>query len=134
MKNRVLIALGAGVVVAGAVAASAATLNLQADTLGTGTSAIVSCQDDPITVTWGTPTYNNNDYTIDSVVLTDVEATCYGLPFKLTLADGAGASLAESTTPAVLASAATTTVTVFNPTPISSAAIENATLTVSGTA
>lgn len=132
MTNKILLVLGAGVVVAGAVAASAATLDLNSDTLGTGTTAVVSCQEDPITVTWGAPTYTTNDYSVASVVLTGVDATCQGLPFSLTLADAAGASLAQSTAPTTLAAAATTTVTTFSPMSVSTTDIENVTLTVAG--
>lgn len=131
-SNKILLVIGAGVVAAGAVAASAATLDLNADTLGTGTEVVVSCQAAPINVAWGTPTYSTNDYTVSTVILEDVEATCQGKAFKLTLADGAGASLAESTAPTTLAAASTTTVTTFNPTPVSTTDIENVTLTVSG--
>lgn len=130
--NRILLVIGAGVVAAGAVAASAASLDLEANTLGTGTEVVVGCQSDPITVTWGTPTYNNNDYDISTVTLTGITAPCQGKAFKLALADAAGVALAQSTTPTTLAAASSTTITAFTPTPVSTTDIENVTLTVSG--
>lgn len=129
-SNKLLLAIGAGVVATGAVAASAATLGtLTPQSLGTSTAAVEGCQNGSLTVEWPAPDYlSPNSYTVDEVTLGGILATCNNKDFKLTVADTAGDSLAEVTGD----TGAAGTVTEAFGAPVDSADIENVTVTIYG--
>jgi len=119
LKNRVVLAIGAGVVATSAVAVSAAGLGtLSASGVGTSTAAVSGCQDASLTVTWPTPAYSADGgaggvptYTVSSVDLGGIIGTCQGKPYKLTVAKADGTSIQEKAGTTTDESA-TTTVTL----------------------
>jgi hypothetical protein len=97
-SNKLVLALGAGVVATGAVAASAATLGtLTPQSLGTSTAAVSGCQNGSLTVSWTAPTYGSNSYTTTGATLGGINPTCNSKSYKMTVANTGGTSLAEVT-------------------------------------
>jgi hypothetical protein len=99
--KRLLIALALGVAVFGAVFASAATLGLTSDDLGSDDDVVLSC-DNGVTVTYQTayaPTAPEaGAYVVTSVTLTGLdEAGCAGQTITATLSGAGNASLEELT-------------------------------------
>jgi hypothetical protein len=112
--KRVLAAIIAGLITFGAVYGLAASLNLTSDSLGAGTVVVASCQAGALNATY-TSTYSAAapGYTVGTVTVTGLAATCYSKAYKITLSGAANASLGEATgtTPAV----GTTIVATFAP-------------------
>ena len=112
--KRVLTAIIAGLVTFGAVFGLAASLNLTSDSLGAGTAVVASCQAATLNATY-TSTYSAAapGYTVGTVTVTGLAATCFSKPYKVTLSGAANVSLGEATgtTPAV----GTTFVATFAP-------------------
>lgn len=126
--NKLVLAIGAGVVATGAVAASAATLGtLTPQSLGTSTAAVSGCQTGSLVVNWGAPTYGTNSYTVAGATLGGINATCNSKNFKMTIANAAGTSLAEATGTTGVAGSVATTFTA-----IDSAQVGNVTVTIYG--
>lgn len=126
--NKLVLALGAGVVATGAVAASAATLGtLTPQSLGTSTAAVSGCQSGSLVVNWGAPTYGTNTYTIAGATLGGINTTCDNKSYKMTIANGAGTSLAEATGNTGTAGSVATTFSAIN-----SADVGNVTVTIYG--
>jgi hypothetical protein len=109
--KRVLVAIIAGMITFGAVFGLAASLNLTSDSLGAGTAVVASCQGATLNAAY-TSTYSAAapGYTVGTVTVTGLAATCYSKPYKITLSGAANASLGEATgtTPAVGTSFAAT--------------------------
>ena len=120
-SNKILLAVGAGVVATGAVAASAASLgSITPSGLGTSTAAVSGCQSGSLTVAWATPVYNATagagstpTYTSASVTLGGVAAACQSKTYKLTVGGTSGATLSEAT--GSTAASANTTATFSTP-------------------
>ena len=98
--HRVALAIGAGVLATGAVAASAATLgSLTPQSLGSSSASVSGCQNGSLTVSWGAPTYSAAEptYKVASATLGGINATCNSKNYRMTIANAAGTSLAEVT-------------------------------------
>ena len=104
-------ALVLGVATFGGVYGLAASLNLTSDTLGAATTTVAACQATAMNATY-TPTYSATapGYTVATVTVNGLAATCYSKAYKVTLSGAAGASLGEATgtTPVVGTSFAVT--------------------------
>jgi hypothetical protein len=109
--KRVLAAIIAGMITFGAVFGLAASLNLTSDSLGAGTAVVASCQAAAMNATY-TSAYSATapGYTVGTVTVTGLAASCYTKPYKVTLSGAANASLGEATgtTPGVGTSFAAT--------------------------
>jgi len=97
-KKSALLALAAGVVVAGGIAASAATLGgLNSVSLGADQTVVAGCDSDGIGLSYNTAySAATHGYAVSSVTLNGVASECNTLPFKLTLSSDS-AQLAEVT-------------------------------------
>lgn len=128
--KRIALAVGAGLVAAGAIGASAASLGgISGASAGADDTVVASCDTDGITTAY-TTAYNAGlgAYRVTGVNLTGVNAACDTLAYKLTLADNANASLTEATgTLTVTGGAASITVT-----PVSAESVERLALVISG--
>lgn len=99
-SNKIALAIGAGVVATGAVAASAASLGtLNASSLGTSTTVVASCQTSgtPITVSWDAPTYSSNGYFVSGATLSGLDSACNGKNVKMVVANTGGTALTNGT-------------------------------------
>ena len=96
--KRALIAALIGLMTFGAVYGLAASLNISSDGLGAGDVTVAACQSATLTATY-TSTYSASTpgYTVGTVTVTGLAATCYSKPYKITLSGTAGASLGEAT-------------------------------------
>jgi hypothetical protein len=96
--KRVLAAILAGLLTFGAVYGLAASLNLTSDSLGAGTAVVASCQAATLNATY-TSTYSAAapGYTVGTVTVTGLAASCYSKAYKITLTTAANASLGEAT-------------------------------------
>ena len=123
--NKALLALGAGVVATGAVAASAASLgSITPAGLGTSTASVSGCQSGSLTVAWNVaPTYSATGgagstptYTTTGLQLGGIAAACQGKTYKVTVGGASGASLGEGSGTTTAASATTnvTGITAFD--------------------
>lgn len=116
----------------GLVAGMAASLNLTSDSLGSATTVVAACQAGAMNATY-TSTYTaaapGPGYTVGTVTITGLAATCYSKPYKVTLAGAASASLGEATgtTPASGTSFSAT----FSPA-VSAASITAVSVVISG--
>ena len=101
--NRIVLAGAAGIVAVGAVSASAASLGgVTSDQVGVDSGVVASCDTDGIDVDY-TVAYSSDDttYDVNDVTLSDVDATCAGQTYTVTLADDTGTNLATQTGAAV---------------------------------
>jgi hypothetical protein len=112
--KRALIAALAAVLTFGAVYGLAASLNLARDSLGAADTAVAACQAGQLTATY-TPTYSAGTpgYTVGTVTVTGLAATCYSKGYRVTLAGAANASLGEAT--GTTPSSGTSFVATFSP-------------------
>jgi len=96
--RRVLAAVIAGLLTFSVVYGLAASLNLTSDGLGAATTTVAACQAATLNATY-TSTYSATapGYTVGTVTVTGLAATCYSKAYKVTLSGAAGASLGEST-------------------------------------
>lgn len=96
--KRVLIASMVGVMTFGTVYGLAASLNLASDDLGAGTATVAACQAGTLTATY-TTTYSSSTpgYTVGTVTVTGLAATCYSKAYKVALSGAGGTSLGEAT-------------------------------------
>ena len=97
MKRALILAL-AGVLTFGAVYGFAASLNLTTDSLGAANTTVAACQAGALTATY-TSTYSaaTPGYSVGTVTVTGLAATCYSKAYKITLSGAANASLGEAT-------------------------------------
>lgn len=112
--KRVIAALFAGVLTFGSVYGLAASLNLTSDSLGAGTAVVASCQAATLNATY-TSTYSAAapGYTVGTVTVTGLAATCWTKAYKITLSGAANASLGEAT--GTTPSSGTTFAATFSP-------------------
>ena len=96
--KRVLVALFAGVLTFGVVFGAAASLNLTTDSLGAATTTVAACQAGVLDATY-TSTYSAAapGYTVGTVTVTGLAATCYSMAYRITLSGAGNASLGEAT-------------------------------------
>jgi len=128
--KRILAAAMAGLFTFGGVYGLAASLNVATDGLGSGDAVVAACQAGALTATY-TSTYSASapGYTVATVTVTGLTASCYGKAYKITLTGAAAASLGEATgtTPSSGSSFAAT----FSPA-VSAASITGVSVTISG--
>ena len=96
--KRVLAALFAGLITFGGIYGLAASLNLTSDSLGAGNATVAACQAGALNATY-TTTYSATTpgYTVGTVTVTGLAATCYSKAYKVTLSGAGNASLGEAT-------------------------------------
>lgn len=96
--KRALIAAMVGILTFGTVYGLAASLNVTSDGLGAANTTVAACQAATLTATY-TSTYSASTpgYTVGTVTVNGLAATCYTKAYKITLAGAAGASLGEAT-------------------------------------
>jgi hypothetical protein len=128
--KRILVMVMAAVLTFGAVYGMAASLNLATDSLGAANTTVAACQAAQLTATY-TSTYSAGTpgYTVGTVTVTGLAATCYSKPYKITLSTAGNASLGEATgtTPASGTSFAAT----FSPV-VSAASVTGISVVISG--
>ena len=98
--KRILIAMVAGLVVFGGAFAFAASLGgVTTGTVGDSATVVASCDTDGVTATFGAPSWDSvsKQYGMATLNVTSINAACNGLGIRVTLKDGTGASLGEST-------------------------------------
>ena len=132
MKRMAVALLIAGIVFA-TLYGFAASLGVNSNTLGAGTSAVAACQAGTLTASYAT-SYDSSipGYKVGIVTVNGLAATCYSKPFKVTLT-GPGASNASlgeitGTTPAVGASFPAD----FSAVPVSAASVTGIHITIAG--
>jgi hypothetical protein len=96
--KRVVAAVFAGLLMFGSVYGLAASLNLTSDSLGAGSAVVAACQAATLNATY-TSTYSAAapGYTVGTVTVTGLAATCYSKAYKITLSGAGNASLGETT-------------------------------------
>jgi hypothetical protein len=96
--KRFLFIIAAGALTFGTVYGFAASLNLNTDSLGAARTVVAACQAATLTATY-TSTYSATapGYTVGTVTVNGLTATCYSKPYKITLANGSDVSLGEAT-------------------------------------
>ncbi len=96
--KRVVAAVFAGLLMFGSVYGLAASLNLTSDSLGAGSAVVAACQAGTLNATY-TSTYSAAapGYTVGTVTVTGLAATCYSKAYKITLSGAGNASLGEAT-------------------------------------
>jgi hypothetical protein len=109
--KRVLAALFAGLITFGGIYGLAASLNLTSDSLGAGNATVAACQAGALNATY-TTSYSaaTPGYTVGTVTVTGLAASCYTKAYKVTLSGAGSVSLGEATgtTPAAGTSFAAT--------------------------
>ena len=97
--KRLFIAAAAGIVAAGAVTASAASLGgVNSNSAGADSAAVATCDSDGIDVDY-TMVYSSSSsaYHVDTVELTGVDGACDTLDYYLTISGTGGTALADDT-------------------------------------
>ena len=96
--KRVAVATLAAVMTFGAAYGLAASLNLTTESLGAANTTVAACQAGAMTATY-TSSYSASapGYTVGTVTVTGLAATCYSKGYKITLSGAANASLGEAT-------------------------------------
>jgi len=96
--KRVLAALFAGLITFGGIYGLAASLNLTSDSLGAGNATVAACQAGALNATY-TTSYSATapGYTVGTVTVTGLAASCYSKAYKITLSGAGSASLGEAT-------------------------------------
>ena len=91
--KRVIAAVFAGLLMFGSVYGLAASLNLTSDSLGAGSAVVAACQ----AGTLNAYSAAAPGYTVGTVTVTGLAATCYSKAYKITLSGAGNASLGEAT-------------------------------------
>ncbi|HEY7847070.1 MAG TPA: hypothetical protein VIC83_02625 [Candidatus Limnocylindria bacterium] len=128
--KRVLAALFAGLITFGGIYGLAASLNLTTDSLGAGNATVAACQAGALNATYTTSySASTPGYTVGTVTVTGLAASCYSKAYKITLSGAGNASLGEATgtTPASGTSFAAT----FSPA-VSAASVTGISVVLSG--
>lgn len=96
--KRILAALVIGLVTFSGVYGLAASLNLTSDSLGADTATVAACQAGALDATY-TSSYSASTpgYTLGTVTVTGLTASCYGMAYRITLSGAGDASLGELT-------------------------------------
>ncbi|MGD1033331.1 MAG: hypothetical protein ABR977_02720 [Candidatus Dormibacteria bacterium] len=128
--KRILGAVAAGVVAFSGIYALAASLSVTSNSLGAGTVAVAACQSTAINAAYAPLAYTaGTGYTTTTVTVTGLASTCNNVPYRITLYQTGGASLAEATgtTPAT-----GTTFTTSAFTAVSAAAVTGVAVVLGG--
>ncbi len=137
-KHRVgVLALGLGIVGAGGMLASAASLGMtQTGSLGTGTQVIASCDTDGVNVNYNT-TYSTATglYEVTSAAITGINASCDLRTLKITLrktvAGSPGSFEVVANGTAVLDNSGATTVTLAGVSGLDASMVDSAAISIS---
>ena len=92
-----------GIIVAGVIAFSgvyalAASLSVTSNNLGAGTATVAACQAATLNATYTPLAYAaGTGYTAATVTVTNLQSTCYTVPYRVTLYGAGGTSLGEAT-------------------------------------
>jgi hypothetical protein len=123
--KRILAAIIAALITFGGVYGLAASLNLTSDSLGAGTVAVAACQARALNATYT----RAPGYTVGTVTVTGLAASCYSKPYKITLSGAASVSLGEAvgTTP----SSGTSFAATFSPA-VAAASVTGISVVISG--
>ena len=128
--KRVITAAIATLLTFGGVYGLAASLNLTSGGLGAATATVAACQAGALTASY-TPAYSATTpgYTLGTVTVSGLAATCYTKAYRITLAGAASVSLGEvtGTTP----SAGTSFSAVFAPV-VDASLVTGITVVISG--
>ncbi len=128
--KRILIMTAAAVLTFGTVYGLAASLNLATDSLGAANTTVAACQAGQLTATYSS-SYSSGTpgYTVGTVTVTGLAATCFSKAYKVTLSGSGNTSLGEATgtTPA----SGTTFAATFSPA-INAASVTGISVVVSG--
>jgi hypothetical protein len=109
--KRILTAVVAGLITFGGIYGLTASLNLTSDSLGAGNATVAACQAGALNATYTTAyAAATPGYTLGTVTVTGLAATCYTKAYKVTLSGAGNVSLGEATgtTPSVGTSFAAT--------------------------
>ena len=129
MKRFAFIAL-AGALTFGTVYGFAASLNLNTDSLGAARTVVAACQAATLTASY-TTSYSATapGYTVGTVTVNGLAATCYSKAYKITLANGSDVSLGEAT--GTTPSSGTSFAATFSPA-VGAAAVQAISVVISG--
>lgn len=96
--KRILVAIVLSLVTFASAYGLAASLNLTTDSLGAAQTTVAACQAAAMNATY-TTSYSSATpgYTVGTVTVTGLAATCYSKAYKITLSGAANASLGEAT-------------------------------------
>jgi len=130
LMKRIVTAVLGGLLAFSAVYGLAASLNLTSDSLGAGTATVAACQAAALNATY-TSTYSAAapGYTVGTVTVTGLAATCYSKPYKITLSGAASVSLGEAT--GTTPSSGTSFAATFAPA-LSAASVTGVSVVISG--
>ena len=122
MKRKMFALLGA-VAVAGAVYASAASLNVSATSLGEGTSTVTSCNGATAVTTSFNTSYSATagEFVVDSVTVDHINAACDGKTISVVLANGSNTSIGAGSATVVAPVDDSSQTIAVSPTPVTSA-------------
>ena len=128
--KRLMAAVFVALVTFSGVYGLAASLNLTSESLGSATTTVAACQAAALNATYTTSySASTPGYTVGTVTVTGLAATCYTKPFKVTLSTTAGASLGEAT--GTTPGSGTTFSATFAPA-VSAAAVTGISVVISG--
>lgn len=98
-RRRVALVIVAALLAGGVVYGLADSLNLTSDSLGAAQTVVAACQSATLNATYSAPSYSATvpGYTTATVTITNVQSSCYGKAFRVTLEGAANASLGEAT-------------------------------------
>jgi hypothetical protein len=96
--KRLIAGIAAALLTFGSVYGLAASLNLTTDGLGAATTVVAACQSATLNATY-TSAYSASTpgYTVSTVTISGLAASCYSKAYKITVAGAASASLGEAT-------------------------------------
>lgn len=96
--KRVLAIVGAGVLTFATMYGFAASLNLNTDTYGAAQTVVAACQSGTLTASYAS-SYSASvpGFTVGTVTVTGLQASCYGKAYKVELTGSGDASLGEAT-------------------------------------
>jgi len=96
--KRLIAAIVIGLATFGGVYGLAASLNLTTDGLGAAQTTVAACQAGALNATYTTSySASTPGYTVGTVTVTGLAATCYSKAYKVTLSGAGNASLGEAT-------------------------------------
>jgi hypothetical protein len=96
--KRALVALGVGSVIFASVYGLAASLNVSSGSLGAGNASVAACQSATLTSSYATAYSSSTPgYNVGVVTVSNLQSTCYGKAFKVTLVNSSNTSLGEIT-------------------------------------
>lgn len=101
-NRKIAVAIGAGGIAAGVLAASAASLGgLTVQNLGANNAVIAACNGGTgITITGWDPSYSvatSGAFNVSQLLIQGATASCSGHPYKIVVANSAGTSLGSGT-------------------------------------